>query len=278
MPIKAVVLALLFAPALVLGWWAVTHQLGGRPVMEAIHETGLWAIRFLAITLAITPARSVLDWPRLPLVRRMVGLAAMSYALTHLSLYIVDENFRLGFVASEILRRFYLTIGFTTLLGLVALGVTSTDAALRRMGANWKRLHRLSYLLVALATLHYFLQTKANVSEAVMLAGFLVWLLAWRILPAAWQRRRWVLLPLGMLATLATAGIEFAWYATMTHIDPWRVLAVDETLRYGLRPVHWVAIVSAGVLAAALLRHPGARFLRMGGARMRGVVADRSGG
>ncbi|MDE2516839.1 MAG: ferric reductase-like transmembrane domain-containing protein [Rhodospirillales bacterium] len=253
-PIKAVVLFLVCLPALVLAYWAITRMLGGRPVMEAIYHSGLWAIRLLTISLAITPLAAVLALPRLLLVRRMVGVAAMAYALLHLSLYVIDENFRLGFVASEILHRFYLTIGFVTLLGLVTLGATSTDAALRRLGANWKRLHRLAYGLILLAALHYFLQTKANVSEAVMLTGFVVWLLAWRAAPAGAQRSAWIAAPLLVLATAATMAIEFAWYATMTRIDPWRVLAVNETLRYGLRPAHIVALAGAAVLALALTR------------------------
>ena len=81
-------------------WWA-TGALGGRPVTEVIHGTGDWAIRFVLISLAITPAARVLDWPRILLVRRIVGLTALAYAVAHLCLYVVDENYRLDFVVAR---------------------------------------------------------------------------------------------------------------------------------------------------------------------------------
>jgi sulfoxide reductase heme-binding subunit YedZ len=210
----------------------------------------------------------VFDWPKLLLVRRMVGVAALGYGLTHLSLYVVDQNFHLGMVVSEIVRRFYLTIGFVTLCGLSVLGATSTDAAVRRLGARWKRLHRSLYVLAALALLHYFIQSKANVSEAVMFAGFYVWLMAWRAVPAGWQRRVATLVALSVVAAVATAWIEFAWYAVATGINPWRVLAASETLRFGLRPAHWVLLVGLGVtlLAGALRLWRGAT-MRLAAAR-----------
>src|ERR1700722_16103957 len=120
LPLKAAVLFAGFIPGAVLAYWLATGALGARPVTEAIHGAGDWAIRFLMISLAITPAARVLDWPRILLVRRIVGLTALAYAVAHFSLYIVDHNYRLGFVASEIALRFYLTIGFTVLLGRVA--------------------------------------------------------------------------------------------------------------------------------------------------------------
>lgn len=250
-PIKAAVLPALCVPGAVLTAWWVQGMLGARPVHEMILGIGLWTIRLLMISLAITPARAVFDWPRLLLVRRMVGVATLAYGLTHLSLYVVDENFHLLMVASEIVHRFYLTIGFVALVGLSVLGATSTDAAVQRMGRRWKTLHRAVYPIAVLGVLHYFIQSKANVSEAVMIAGFFVWLMLWRLLPAGWGRRLVVLAGLAVGAAVAAAWIEFTWYAVATGINPWRVLAANETVRYGLRPAHWVAVVGFGVVAAA---------------------------
>jgi methionine sulfoxide reductase heme-binding subunit len=252
-PIKAVVLPALFLPATVLASWWLTGQLGGRPVTEAIHITGLWTVRLTMISLMITPARTLLDWPKLLLVRRMVGVAAMTYGIAHLSLYVIDQNFRLGTVVSEVVLRFYLTIGLIALSGLVVLGATSTDAAMRRLGRRWKWLHRTLYGIAALALLHYFIQSKAMVSEAVTFAGFYVWLMAWRVLPEGWARRVSTLLALMVLAAVATAGIECAWYGLTTGINPWRVLSANETVRYGLRPAHWVALIGLGVALLTLL-------------------------
>lgn len=261
--LKAAVLAAVFIPGIVLGYWWANGELGGRPVTEVIHGSGDWAIRFLLISLAITPVARVLNWPRLLLVRRMVGLTALAYALAHLLLYVVDEKWRLGVVASEIALRFYLTIGFVVLLGLVTLGMTSTDAWVRRLGRWWKRMHRALYVLGVIALLHYFIQSKSNVSEPVYFSGLFAWLMLWRSLPMAWQRKEWVLAVLAVVAALASAGIEFAWYALATGINPWRVLAASETLRFGLRPAHYVALTGLGVaLLAGARRAAGSQGLR----------------
>jgi methionine sulfoxide reductase heme-binding subunit len=252
--LKAVVLAAGFIPGAVLAFWWANGVLGGRPVTEVIHGTGDWAIRYLLISLAITPAARVLNWPRLLLVRRIVGLTALAYALTHLTLFVVDQNFHLVMAAAEIMRRFYLTIGFVVLLGLCVLGVTSTNGWAQRLGPWWKRLHRAIYVLGAIALLHYFIQSKANVSEPVFFAGLYVWLLVWRALPTAWQRSLFALLALAAVAAFVAAGIEFAWYALATGISPWRVLAASETLHFGLRPAHYVALAGLVVVMLAWLR------------------------
>jgi sulfoxide reductase heme-binding subunit YedZ len=259
---KAVVLVAAFIPGLATAYWLATGQLGGRPVMEAIHNTGLWAIRFLMIALAVSPARTVFDAPRVILLRRMLGLTALAYAVAHFGLYIVSQDLNLLTVASEILKRFYLLIGFVALLVLAALGVTSTDAMIRRLGAWWKRLHYLVYPVGVLALLHYFIQTKANVSEAVVFAGFFLWLMGLRLLPAGGRANPAALFGLSVLAALATAGVEFAWYALATGIDPWRVLAVTWNFRYGLRPAHIVALAGLGVTLLALGRWLMLRFSR----------------
>ncbi len=254
LPLKAAVLAAGFIPGAALADWWASGMLGARPVTEAIRGTGDWAIRYVLISLAITPAARVLNWPRLLQVRRIVGLTALAYALTHLTLYAVGQNLRLGFVASEIVLRFYLTIGFCVLLGLGILGVTSTNAWAMRLGRWWKRLHRTIYPLAAIALLHYFIQSKSSVSEPVFFSGLLVWLLLWRALPMAWQRSLSALCVLSVTAALAAAGIEFAWYAVATGINPWRVLTASETLRFGLRPAHYVALTGLGVVVLTGLR------------------------
>ena len=254
LPLKAAVLCAVCVPGLLAAFWWAHGDAGARPVIEVIHETGLWAIRFLLIALAVTPLRAALNWGKLLLFRRMLGLTALAYAVAHFSLYIVDENGHLLTVASEIVHRFYLAIGFTVLLGLIALGVTSTDTAIRRMGRWWKRLHRLSYPLAALAVLHYFIQSKANVSEPVFVAGLYIWLMLWRALPMSWQRPVAIYPALALLSGAGAAGIEFAWYAIATHINPWRLIAADETLRFGLRPAHYVVLVTLGLGLVIVIR------------------------
>ena len=254
LPLKAAVLVACFIPGVVLAFWWAAGALGGRPVTEVIHGTGDWAIRFVLISLAITPAARVLDWPRILLVRRIVGLTALAYAVAHLCLYIVDENYRLVFVASEIVQRFYLTIGFVTLLGLGVLGATSTNEWTRRLGRWWKRMHRAIYVLGVIALLHYFIQSKSNVSEPVFMSGMFVWLMLWRAFPMAWQRSLAAYLALTVVAGLASAGIEFGWYALATGINPWRVLTASESISFGLRPAHYVVLVGLAVTVLASVR------------------------
>ncbi|MCL2427850.1 MAG: sulfoxide reductase heme-binding subunit YedZ [Alphaproteobacteria bacterium] len=255
MPLKLLVFAALPVPGAVLAIWLATDALGPRQVNALMHWTGLWTIRLLLLSLAITPLRAILDWPKLPMVRRMIGVGALTYGVTHLSLYIVDQNFRLAHVALEIASRFYLTIGFVGLTGLTALGATSTDAAVRRMGRNWNRLHWLAYPIGVLAVWHAALQSKANIGEALLMSGLFVWLMLFRLLPAAWRRRPSALVGLALAATAATAVIEYSWYALATHIPPDRVFAANFDLAYPPSSAGWVLIVTLIVAIAGALRN-----------------------
>lgn len=260
LPFKAAVLASLFVPGALYAFWLATGELGGRPVMEAIHGMGLWTIRLLLVSLAITPFARALDLPSLLLVRRNVGVAAACYAVAHLSLYVVDQNFKLLTVVGEIALRFYLTIGFVALLVLLALAVTSTDAWVKKLGRNWKRLHRLAYPVGAVALLHFYIQSKLNVSEPVFVSGLFVWLMVWRAVPEAWRRKQGVGITaalysgLAVVSGLATAGLEFAWYGLATKVNPWRVIAANESIAHSLRPAHWVFVVTASLAVVFIAR------------------------
>jgi methionine sulfoxide reductase heme-binding subunit len=253
--LKAVVLVALFIPG---AWVLAAYSLGlfaPRPLNEAIHQIGLWALRLLFVTLAVTPLRQTLDWPRLVLVRRMIGVASFGYAALHLLLYTADQAFDLVKVASEIALRIYLTIGFIGLVGLMALAATSTDGMIRRLGGRrWRRLHRLAYAVAALAVIHHFMQSKANVGEPFVMAGLFLWLMGYRILAA---RRRPSLLALTLLgggAALLTALCE-AFYYFMKVGAPWdRLLAANLSVATGMRPSWVVGAIAAAVVAAVLMR------------------------
>ncbi len=260
LPFKTAVLVSLFVPGVLYAVWLATGQLGGRPVMQAIHGTGLWAIRFLLISLAITPFARALDYPALLLVRRNVGVAAACYAIAHLSLYVVDQNFKIFTGISEIALRCYLTIGFVSLLVLLALAVTSTDGWVKKLGRNWKRLHRLAYPVGAVALLHYYIQSKLNVSEPVFVSGLFIWLMAWRAVPEAWRRNQGIAFTgalysgLAVVSGLATAVLECGWYGVATKVNPLRVLYANERISRGLRPAHWVFVNTASLVVVFLLR------------------------
>ena len=252
-PLKAVTLVLVLLPAaeLALAW--AENDLGGRPITEVLHRLGDWTIRFLLLTLAVTPARAVLDWGGVVKLRRLLGVTTACYAGAHVLLYCVDQNWHLGTVASEIVLRFYLTIGFSVLLMLGVLAVTSTDGWQKRLGWRWKRVHRLVYVLLPLALLHYFLQSKANVGPAVLATGFACWLMLWRLAPRRWQRGLALLPVLAVLAGLLTAGIEGAWYGLATGASGWRVLEANLHFAFGPRPAVWIVIYGLLLFVAAAL-------------------------
>jgi sulfoxide reductase heme-binding subunit YedZ len=260
-PVKVVAFVASIAPALWIAYQAATDDLGARPVTEAIHQAGDWALRFLFITLAITPAQRILHYPRIILARRTLGVASAGYALLHLSLYILDQHFDLFKVASEIVLRIYLLIGALALTGLIALASTSTDAAISRLGsARWNWLHRLVYGIAVLAAVHFFIQSKLNIYQPVLMAGFLVWLLAYRGL----FRRYGEVTPLALLLlAVAAAGVtavgEALIYMFTSGVDSRRVLLAHFDVDAEVRPAWWVLAAGLAVAALAVGRQKPAR-------------------
>lgn len=181
------------APLAVLLWqmWSVastgSNALGADPVAEVEHRLGLWALRFLMLTLAITPLRQLTGWSVLVRFRRMLGLYAFAYATLHLAAYLgLDLRGYWMQVFEDIAKRPYLTVGFAAWLLLVPLAVTSTAGWIRRLGRNWARLHRLVYLVAVLAVLHFWWLVKSDLREPALYAAIAAFLLGWR----AWKRRR----------------------------------------------------------------------------------------
>lgn len=248
-PLKTTTLVLVSIPGLWILYQTLFLGLGPRPLTEAIHQLGDWTIYLLLATLAVTPARRLFDWSKLILIRRIVGLAAMSYILMHFLLYVADANWDLLFVGREIVLRIYLTIGFTAILGLLALGVTSTDGMIRRMGAQtWNRLHYLIYPITVLAILHYFMQSKLDVTRPVLMSGFFYWLMGYRLI-ARWGYKRGLvpLAGLSVAAAVLTALTEAAWYGLATGAGAERVILANFDLGLQVRPAWSVLAVGLAV-------------------------------
>lgn len=259
-PLKATVFALLFVPGLWTAFDLATGNLGPRPFDAATHETGTWTIRLIFLSLLVTPLQQLAQWPKLVSLRRMVGVAACVYGLAHLSLFVVHERYDFVKVASEIVLRIYLTIGFTALLGLAVLATTSTDAMIRRLGSKpWRRLHRAVYVIALLATIHFFMQSKLNVYEPLIMAGLYLWLMFYRV-AAAWspRARQAPVLTASLLSLVAAATTmlgEALYFRLARGIDPLRVLNANLSLDdIGVRPGWAVLFVSAAVLTAIGLR------------------------
>jgi len=252
---KIVAFVAAISPILWLAWRTYTDDLGPRPFDETTHFTGSWAVRFMFLALAITPARRIFNAPKLILTRRTLGVAAFGYAAFHFGLYVVGQKFDLWKVASEIVLRFYLTIGAVALIGLIALASTSTDGAVRRLGsARWNRLHKIVYAIAVIAIVHFLLQTKVDIYESIMMAGFLVWLLGYRLLHRlTGDVTPWHMLALATISALLTAGGEAAWYSFGTGVEASRVFAANFDPDMGLRPAAWVLAAGLGVAAVALV-------------------------
>jgi sulfoxide reductase heme-binding subunit YedZ len=255
-PLKLITFAALWLPAVWLAVQAAAGWLGSKPLTEAIHQSGDWAVRLLLLSLAVTPLRFVGGWPDLILVRRMLGLSALAYTALHVTLYVALEAFDLGKVASEIVLRFYLTIGFVALLGLAILGVTSTDGMIRRLGTmRWNRLHSIVYGIAVLTLVHFALQRKIDITEVALMAGFFLWLMGFRLLKRlSLHRNIMALLALAIVAAVLTAFAEFSWYALMTGVPAGRVLAANLDFTYSIRPAWWVLATALGLAVLAFAR------------------------
>jgi sulfoxide reductase heme-binding subunit YedZ len=252
-PVRIPALAILLAPVLLPLWDLLTDHLGD--LEELTHFTGRWALRFLLISIAITPMGRLLEWQRLYQVRRMLGLGALGWVALHVALYVIDQDGMLGKIIEEITKRFYLTIGFVAVLGLLALAFTSTDGWVRYLGSGWKRLHRIVFPLTVLAVLHALIQAKSNASEPLMMAGLLLWLVVWRLLPRPLALRLGVLALVSVLVGVATAGLEYLWYANATNLPAARIFMANFNPELAPRPALAVTLIPLAFLAlVAVLR------------------------
>jgi sulfoxide reductase heme-binding subunit YedZ len=164
-------------------------SLGANPVEELIHRCGKWGLKFLLITLAVTPLRRLTGWNWLIRFRRMLGLFAFFYLLLHFLVYAgLDQRFDLAVILEDVAERPYITIGMTALVLLIPLALTSTRGMMRRLGRRWQQLHRLVYPIAILGVWHFYWQVKLDTLEPLVYAAILAALLGFRL--AHWWRRR----------------------------------------------------------------------------------------
>ena len=203
--LKPVVFLASLGPLVWLVWAALTGNLSANPLADLTNETGVWTLRFLCTTLAITPLRKLTGWNTLIRFRRMAGLYAFFYGTLHLLTYVIADRFAgLDFpdgmlalstvrnlaksVGQDIYKRPFITVGFSAWLSMTPLAVTSTVGWIRRLGGKrWNRLHRLVYLTGVLGPLHYWWLVKADVSRPLTYAAVVAILLGARVF---WTRAR----------------------------------------------------------------------------------------
>jgi sulfoxide reductase heme-binding subunit YedZ len=178
---KPLVFCVSLLPLVWLCWLAWQDRLGANPVETLSHRTGDWSLRFLLLTLAVTPLRRLSGWNWLLKFRRMLGLFAFFYVCLHLGVYLIfDQFFDPSAILEDIAKRPYITVGFAGFLLLIPLAATSTNGMIKRLGRNWQRLHRLVYLIGVLGVVHYWWLVKADISEPLLYAGLLTMLLGYR--------------------------------------------------------------------------------------------------
>lgn len=168
----------------------VQNDLGPDPAKELALLTGEWAIRFLLLALAMTPLRQLSGRVEFAQRRRMIGLFALFYASVHFLVWVVFLlGLQWGAILEEVVERPYITVGFSSFVILVALGVTSPRAMVRRLGKNWRRLHRLVYVAGVLAVVHLVWIVRTDLSQALVYGAILAALLGWRMFSARSRAR-----------------------------------------------------------------------------------------
>ena len=180
---KLIIFIVSLVPAIWLTVALVTNQLGANPIEAITRETGLWALRFLWLTLLITPLRWLTGWNSLITIRRMLGLYVFFYAVLHMLMYLwLDQFFDVDEIIKDIIKRPFITIGFVTFTSLIPLVVTSNNAMVKRLGGKrWKKLHQLTYFIAVASSIHFYMLVKQDKAEPLIYMALLILLLGVRI-------------------------------------------------------------------------------------------------
>ena len=268
--LKASTFALMVLLAIRFAWQVATGEYGMLPIALGgmVFWSGVWATLILLMALAVTPALRVFRWPALVDVRRMVGVTALLYTVGHIVIYFALRSWNFAFIVNETVTRATLIVATLSTIGLIALGVTSLDAAIRRMGAkNWQRLHNTNYVISGLAILHVVL-ARGTYGEQYMLTEVFVWLMAWRVLDRYGKgadARALAMLTAG--CCVFTALSEAGWLWGRRGYEPLGTLANNftlATLDIGVPPA-WQVLAFGAVFA---LGAAGREALRVKAARL----------
>jgi sulfoxide reductase heme-binding subunit YedZ len=253
--LKAGTFALMFVPALYLYYDFATGEFGPVPLGGLTYWSGLWATALLLLALAITPALTILRWRRLIAVRRMIGVTALAYTVAHIIIYFALRRWNFGAIANEMVTRLTLIVATVSTIGLIVLGATSLDAAVRRLGAQgWQGLHNTVYAVTGLAIIHYLL-SPGIFSDQYLMSGMFFWLTVWRLL-----NRRGLGTDARALAVLAvgtcvfTALLEAGWIWARHGYEPAGTLANNFSLVLGVPPTWKLLVLGLLIAFVAAIR------------------------
>jgi sulfoxide reductase heme-binding subunit YedZ len=190
--VKPLLFGACLVPAGLLAWRAAAGGLGPNPIGELLHGTGEWTLRFVLLTLAITPLRGLSGWTAASRLRRMLGLFAFFYGCLHFLTYLVlDQFFDLRAIVQDVAKRPYITVGFAGFAAMIPLALTSTTAMVKRLGGGaWAWLHRLVYVTAVAGVVHFWWLVKADLRRPQIYAALLALLFAFRIVETLRERRR----------------------------------------------------------------------------------------
>jgi sulfoxide reductase heme-binding subunit YedZ len=188
--VKSILWLIALTPVCWLAYAAYTDNLGANPIQALTQETGAWTLRFVAATLAITPLRRVTGWNWLIKFRRMIGLFAFFYGTVHfLTWFWLDQYFDWNSIVKDIVKRPFITVGFTAFVLMIPLALTSTTGWIRRLGGKrWNRLHQLIYITAALGVIHYYWLVKADTQRPIRYGVIVCALLLARVIHTMRQR------------------------------------------------------------------------------------------
>ncbi len=203
---KAAVFALCLAPAALLVWKGFHNDLGANPIEFITHQTGDWILIFLVLTLAITPARKLLQIPDLVRFRRMLGLFAFFYGVLHFTTWLwLDKEFDWAEMIADVVKRRFITVGFAGFVLMIPLAITSTAGWIRRIGGKrWRLLHRLIYVTAAAGVIHYYWLVKSDIHKPVEYGIGFAALLSFRFVTWLLKRRKQAPAPARSLVSSAS--------------------------------------------------------------------------
>jgi sulfoxide reductase heme-binding subunit YedZ len=254
--LKASALALTCAPALLMAYQFAVGEFGILALAYGglTYWSGVWATLVLFLAMAVTPAQRIFRIRALVDTRRIIGVGALVYTIAHIIIYFGLRNWNWAFIANEVATRLSLIVATLSTLGLIALGATSLDAAVRRMGANWQRLHNIVYTVAALALFHALL-SRGSFPEQYLMSGIFFWLMAWRLLArygrgADARALAGLAVASCLLAILLEAGrlwLTRGW-------SPMGTLGLNFTLDLGIPPAWKVLALGLTIALAAAVR------------------------
>jgi sulfoxide reductase heme-binding subunit YedZ len=231
--LKASTFALMVLPAVRFAYQSSTGEYGMLPMAYGgmTYWSGVWATAILLMALAVTPTLTIFRWHALIDVRRMIGVTALVYTIAHIVIYFALRLWNFSTIANEMVTRVTLIVATLSTIGLIALGATSVDAAIRRMGAkNWQRLHNANYVISGLAILHVML-ARGTYADQYMLIGIFFWLMAWRVLEHYGRGAdAKALVMLAVASCVLTALLEAGWLWGRRGYDPSGTLEGNFTL------------------------------------------------